>query len=169
MLIKNSKWMLHDSHETVPLPGWFSFCPNFSMARTKVTPKKGEKGGMRILRTWAVVHAVTQLQRSLSPVHPPSPAQETPPGPEEIIKCITEAEWLEEMGRSSQLLLTWQLAQMAAEARPSILGREEPAKKKLQQTVGGKGPRKEFLKAGKVKKTWKYQPGTVALCTICQF
>ena len=54
---------------------------------------------------------------------------------------------------------------MAAEARPSTLG-EEPAQRKLCPTIGGKAPQKEFLKAGKVKKTRKYQPGTVALHEI---
>ena len=58
---------------------------------------------------------------------------------------------------------------MAVEARPSMPDREEPARKMLQSTVGGKAPQKEFLKASKVKKTRKHQPGTVALCEICQF
>ena len=44
---------------------------------------------------------------------------------------------------------------MAVEAGPSVSG-EEPAKGKLHPTVGGKAPQKEFLKAGKVKKTRKY-------------
>ena len=58
---------------------------------------------------------------------------------------------------------------MAAEAGPSALGGEKPGRKKLCPTVGGKAPRKEFLMAGKVKKTWKYLPGTVALHEICKF
>ena len=58
---------------------------------------------------------------------------------------------------------------MAAEARPSMLGREEPARMNLQLTMGGKAPQKEFLQAGKVKKTRKYWPGTVALQEIWQF
>ena len=58
---------------------------------------------------------------------------------------------------------------MAAEARPSTLGGEELARKKLQPTVGGKAPQKEFLKASKVKKTRKYLSGTVALHEICWF
>ena len=57
---------------------------------------------------------------------------------------------------------------MAAETGPSVLG-EEPAKRKLHPTMGGKAPQKEFLKAGKVKKTRKYCPGTVALQEIWQF
>ena len=53
---------------------------------------------------------------------------------------------------------------MAVEAGPSALGKEEPVRRKLQPTVGGKAPpQKEFLQAGKVKKTGKYWPGTVAL------
>ena len=51
---------------------------------------------------------------------------------------------------------------------PSALG-EEPAKRKLCPTMGGKAPQKEFLKAGKVKKTGKYWPGTVALQEIRRF
>ena len=57
---------------------------------------------------------------------------------------------------------------MAAEAGPSV-SEEELAKRKHHPTVGGKAPQKEFLKAGKVKKTRKYQPGTVALQEIQQF
>ena len=71
-------------------------------------------------------------------------------------------------GQSLSSLPTRQLAQMAVEARPSALG-EEPAQRKLCPTVGGKAPRKEFLKAGKVKKTRKYWPGTVALREIWQY
>ena len=58
---------------------------------------------------------------------------------------------------------------MTADARPSTLGGEEPARRKLHLTVGGKAPWKEFLKARKVKKPQRYWPGTVALCEICQF
>ena len=58
---------------------------------------------------------------------------------------------------------------MAAEAGPPKLGGEEPACKKLHPTIGGKAPQKEFLQASKVKKTRKYQPGTVALHKIQQF
>ena len=58
---------------------------------------------------------------------------------------------------------------MAVEAGPSTSAQEEPARRKLQLTVGGKVPQKEFLQAGKVKKTRKYQPGSVALWEIWQF
>ena len=58
---------------------------------------------------------------------------------------------------------------MAVEAGPSALGQEEPVRRKLQPTMGGKAPQKEFLQAGKVKKTRKYWPGTVALQEIWQF
>ena len=58
---------------------------------------------------------------------------------------------------------------MAVEAGPSDLGGEELVRRKLWPTMGGKAPWKEFLRAGKVKKTRKYWPGTVALQEIWQF
>ena len=57
---------------------------------------------------------------------------------------------------------------MAVEARPSVLG-EELVRRKLCPTMGGIAPWKEFLTARKVKKTRKYQPGTVVLWEIWQF
>ena len=44
---------------------------------------------------------------------------------------------------------------MAAEAGPSMSGGEEPVHKKLQPTVRGKAPQKEFLWAGKVTEAQK--------------
>ena len=85
------------------------------------------------------------------------------------MKWIAETEQLEGVGRSPSSLMTQQLALMAAEARPSKSGEEETFRRKLQSTVGGKAPQKEFLQAGKVKKTRKYQPGTVALHEIQWF
>ena len=58
---------------------------------------------------------------------------------------------------------------MSVESRPSALGKEEQVRRKLQPTMGGKAPQKEYLQAGKVKKTRKYRPGTVALREIWQF
>ena len=87
---------------------------------------------------------------------------------EEAEKWVEEARWLEDVGRSPLSLPTQQLAQMAAEARPSALG-EEPVRRKLWPTVGGKAPWKEFLQDSKVKKPRKYWPGTVALWEIWQF
>ena len=108
------------------------------------------------------------------PVHHPSPAKKASPTREEEKRLeeaerqVEEARQLEDVGRSLSLLPTQQLAQMAAEARPSALG-EEPVRRKLHPTMGGKAPWKEFLKARKVKKTRKYWPGTVALWEIGQF
>ena len=87
---------------------------------------------------------------------------------DEAERWVEEARWLEEVGQSLSSLPTQQLAQMAAEARPSASG-EEPAARKLCPTMGGKAPQKEFLTAGKVKKPRKYQPGTVALREFWQF
>ena len=80
-----------------------------------------------------------------SPVYHPSPAKKPLPVREEERKQVEEAEKLveearrlEDVGRSPSSLPTQQLAQMAVEARPSILGQEEPARRKLQQNMGGK-------------------------------
>ena len=82
---------------------------------------------------------------------------------------VVEAEQPEEAGKLQQLSPSQQLAQMTAEARPPMSGVKEPGQKKLCPTVGGKTPKKEFLTAGKLKKTQKYQLGTMVLCKICQF
>ena len=58
---------------------------------------------------------------------------------------------------------------MTAEVGPLMKSGKEPVQKKLQLTVVGKAPRNEFLKAGLLKRPWKYQPGIVALNGICQF
>ena len=144
------------------------------MVRTKLTPKK-EREGRSVLRTRAEREKIAKKgRRPPSPVHHPSPARKPSPMREvekmveEAERQVEEARWLEEVGQSPSSLPTQQLAQMAAEAGPSVLG-EEPAKRKLCPTMGGKAPQKEFLKAGKVKKTRKYQPGTVALREIRQF
>ena len=146
------------------------------MVRTKVTPKK-EREGRTVLLTKAERARIAKKAREEkvekkkgppSPVHHPSPAKKPSPMREveqmmeEAERQVEEAWQLEEVGQSPLSSPTWQLAQMAADAGPSVLG-EEPAKRKLCPTMGGKPPWKEFLKAGKVKKTRKYQPGTVAL------
>ena len=62
------------------------------------------------------------------------------------MRCITEAEQLEGLGRSLSSLPTQKVAQMAVEAGPSMLGgREEPARKKLCPTMGGKAPQEGIL------------------------
>ena len=153
------------------------------MARTKVTPKK-EREWRMVLCMKAERARITKKAREEqiekkkngppSPVHHPSPAKRPSPMREveqmmdKAERQVEEARQLEEVGRSLSLLPTQQLAQMAAEAGPSASG-EEPAKRKLHPTVGGKAPWKEFLKAGKVKKPRKYWPGTVALWEIWQF
>ena len=58
---------------------------------------------------------------------------------EKAERWVEEARQLEEVGQLPSSLPTQELAQMAVEARPSALG-EEPAKKKLHPTVGGKAP-----------------------------
>ena len=80
-----------------------------------------------------------------------------------------EARKLEEVRSLLESSPTWQLAQMAVVDGPSTSAEGEPSRKKLHPTVGGKASRKEFLKAGVLKKPWKYCMGTVALNEICQF
>ena len=142
-----------------------------SMARTKLTPRKRERGSeKRVLRCKDARKALAEKgRRPPSPIQHPSPAKEASPRREEVEKQVEEARWVEEVGRSPSSSLTQQLAQMAAEAMPSTLGREKPARRRLHPTVGGKAPHKEFLQAGKVKKTRKFWPGTVALQEIWQF
>ena len=143
----------------------------FRMARTKLTPRKEEKGGERwVLKPREVRRAMAEKGWWFpSPIHPPFQAKEPSPRREEVEKWVEEARWLEEVGRLPSLLPTQWLAQMAVEARPSMSCKEEPVRRKLQLTVGGKAPHKEFLQAGKVKKTRKYWPGTVALWEIWWF
>ena len=93
-----------------------------------------------------------------SPARRPSPVREEEKQLEEAERWVEEARWLEDVGRSLSSLPTQQLVQMAAEARPSASGQEEALTYHGRQI-----PWKEFLWAGKVKKTRKYWPGTVAL------
>ena len=76
------------------------------MARTKVPPRKGEKGVTWVLGARAAVYTGEQEKRPSSPIHPPSPAQEVPPEAGEIMRRIAEAEQLEGLGRSLSLLPT---------------------------------------------------------------
>ena len=131
-------------------------------------PKKDHKERW-VLRTKKVREQMAaEGRRPPSPVHHPSPAKKPSPTREEekrleeAERWVEEARQLEDVGRSLSSLPTQQLAKMAVEAEPSALG-EEPVRRKLCPTVGGKAPQKEFLMAGKVKKTRKYRPGTVAL------
>ena len=132
-----------------------------------------ERRRQRQLARWAR-NEKAKWRQPPSPVHHPSPAKSSSPtrevvqALEEMVGWVEEASRLAEVGRSLSSLPTQQLVQMAAEARPSALG-EEPAQRKLCPTIGGKAPRKEFLKAGKVKKTRRYWPGTVALCEIWRY
>ena len=115
------------------------------MARTKLMPKKVREGN-KVLRTKEERDKIAKKgRRPLSPVHHPSPARKPSPmrevekTVEEAERQVEEARWLEEVGRSPSSLPTWQLAQMAVEAGPSVSG-EEPAKRKLCPTMGGKAP-----------------------------
>ena len=70
---------------------------------------------------------------------PPTPAKEAPLQAEEIMHCIAEVEQLKGVGRSASSSLTQQLAQMAAEAWPSISGKKEPTRPPRRNSSGWKG------------------------------
>ena len=92
-----------------------------------------------------------------------------PPSPGEMERQREEVRKLEEVGQLPESSPTRQLVQMAAEVEPLMSVEEKPAQKKLWPTMGGKDSRKEFLKAGMLKRPWKYQLGKVALHKIHQF
>ena len=98
------------------------------------------RGGERwVLHSREVRRALAEKGwRPPSPVHYPFPARKPSPMREEEKKQMEETErwveeerWLEDVGRSPSSLPTQQLAQMAAEAGPSALGKEEPVRRKL--------------------------------------
>ena len=115
------------------------------MARTKKTPRMRE--GKRALPVRTKVEQGPPVLGD-----PPVPEVGTPLTQSELERRIEEVEKLGEVGRFMESSLTQQLAQMAAEAGPSTLDREELAKRKLSLTMGGKVPWKEFLWAIKVKR-----------------
>ena len=61
-----------------------------------------------------------------------------------------EVKKLEWVGRSPESSQMRQLAEMAAKVEPLISAGKEPTWKKLQLIMGGKVPRKEFLKVGQM-------------------
>ena len=131
------------------LIGWFSFLVSQEQKNTQ----NGEARKALQVRTRAEVYTEQE---------PPVPEVEAPPTSSEMEKRVEEAEKLGEVGRSL-------VAQMVVEARPSMSGGEELAWRKLRQTVGGKAPWKEFLRASKVKKPQRYWLGMVVPSEICQF
>ena len=84
-----------------------------------MTGKVGEEGG-------------SHREMAPSPVHHPSPAKSSSPAREvvqvleEMTRWVEEASRLEAVGRSPSSSPTRQLAQMATEAQPSVLGGSLP-------------------------------------------
>ena len=115
------------------------------MTRKKLTPKKEREGKTVLRKREEWVRMAKKGRRPPSPVHHPSPARKPSPmrevekTVEEAKRWVEEASQLEEVGQSPSLLPTQQLAQMAAEAGPSV-SEEELAKGKLYPTMGGKAP-----------------------------
>ena len=162
--------MSHDSHETAIAYDWLTLSLQFQHGKNKKDTKNGgrKKGPPSMNQgRGACRGAGTPISGRL-----PIAERETPPVQSELPtlseleKRAEEAKRLGEVGRSPESSPTQQLAQMAAEAGPSMSGGEEPARRKICPTMGGKAPQKEFLRAGKVKKPQKYWPGTEALHKI---
>ena len=147
-----------DSHETALVLNrmTLSLLFKFQNGEEKSYPKERERGACPESKDQG---PSTCRASTSSTGGPPVPVQETPPSQEELNKRMEEAEWLEQVGRSQELLPTQQLAQMAAEAGLSMLDGDEPAQKKLWPTMGGKAPWKEFLQATLLKKAPKVPTG----------
>ena len=167
----------HDLLKATSVFDWLVILP--SMAQKKMTPKR-EQGRAWQVRLWVEVH--TASAEPQAPAELPSPAAlpityrtwstcnwRDCPTPGEVEWRREEAKKLEWVGRSPELSLMRQLAENATKVGPLMSAGEEPAQKKVQLIMGGKGPRKEFLKAGQLKKPQRYQPGIVILCKICWF
>ena len=164
IMLLNSKQMSHDSQEAALVSVWLAFFSN--MARTKMMLRMGEGRKALQVRPRAEAHAKLEPQVL---AETPAAKVEAPPTPSEMEKRIAEVEKLGEVVGLPESSLTQKLAQMAAEARPSMSGGEEPARRKLRLTVGGKTLQKEFLKASEVKKPQRYKLEIVAVHEICQF
>ena len=130
-------------------------CLNSSMARTKEMPKKGEKGGTKVLQTRVVVmlrnnwrdphHLCTHISstRNLS-------------GSRRNYEMYSRDKAARGGGEVATVVTDPTVGPHGCRGGPSMLARKEAARKNLQPTMGGKAPQKEFLKAVKVKKTQKY-------------
>ena len=81
------------------------------------------------MKPQAQVHAEAQEPPALVDI--PVPELEQTPTQSKLERRVKEAEKLGEVGRLLELSPTQQLAQMAAEAGPSISGGEETARRKL--------------------------------------
>ena len=120
------------------------------------------------VRIWVYVHEPPADTPACTECRAPA-TEEVTLTPHEVEQRREELKKLEWVGRFPEASLTRQLAEMAAKVGPLTSAGEEPAQKKLQLIMGGKAPKKEFLKAGQLKKPQRYQPGIVALCEIHQF
>ena len=110
------------------------------MARTKIMFHQGKRGGeTTILQIRVATKAETRERKPLSLVHPLLQL-ETLCKLRRLCNELQMQSNLRGVGRSPLSLLTQQLAQMAAEAGPSMSGKEETARRKLQMTMRGKVP-----------------------------
>ena len=108
------------------------------------------------------------------PVHYPSPAKRSSPMREVVQMLEGDGKvgwggWTAGGGGAITIVITNPtVGPDSCEGQAICLG-VGAAWRKLHPTIGGKAPWKELLKAGKVKKTRKYRPSTVAPCEIWQY
>ena len=92
---------------------------------------------------------------------------------EEEKKQVEEAEkWVEEAGGCGKVTIIVANPTVGPDGcrgKAIYVGSGGASQEEAPTNCGGKAPQKEFLQAGKVKKTRKCQPGTVALWEIWQF
>ena len=138
------------------------------MARTKGNPKEGRQGWQNPNfkdkdggAYWG------KERRPSSSVHPPSPAQEAPPEAGEIMR-IVEAEQLEGVVEVAIIIANLTVGPDGCRGQAIYVGWGGASQEAAPTYCGRQNPQKEFLKTGKVKKTLKYQLGTVALCKFWQ-
>ena len=112
----------------------------------KVTPKKGEQGKARKIKTWVEVHVVPT--EPPAPAEPPVPTEEVLPTPGEVERRRVGGKELEEVWRVARVMSYLRVGLDGHRVWAINVWREEPTRKKLLLIMGGKAPRKELLKAG---------------------
>ena len=115
-----------DSCRAALASDWLLF---FQYGKNKDHAKEGEKGKPKKVNTRVEVHV--QPEEPSVPVEPPVFEVEAPPTPSEMERRRAEVEKLEEVRRYPESSLTQHFAQIAAEARSSMSGREDLARRKL--------------------------------------
>ena len=128
------------------------------MAQKKVTPKGGLGKAWQV-RTQVEVHTTpAELPASTESVAPTT--EEGPPTPGKVVQRREKVKKLEWVGRSPELSLMRQLAEMAAKVGPLMSAGDEPSWKKLQPIVEAGPPERS-------SKSWTVEEATELLTRDC--